>query len=89
MCHNPAKLFQIKKRGFIREGFYADLVVLDLNDPWKVTKENIAYKCGWSPFEGNTFKSRISHTFVNGHLAYWDGNFSKERKAMRLTFNRG
>jgi dihydroorotase len=89
MCHNPAKLFQIKKRGFIKEGFYADLVVLDLNNPWKVTKENIAYKCGWSPFEGNTFKSRISHTFVNGHLAYWDGNFSKERKAMRLTFNRG
>ncbi|MCM4163815.1 MULTISPECIES: dihydroorotase [unclassified Arenibacter] len=88
MCHNPAKLFQIKKRGYIREGFYADLVVLDINNPWKVTKENIAYKCGWSPFEGNTFKSRISHTFVNGHLAYWDGNFSKERKAMRLTFNR-
>ena len=89
MCHNPAKLFQIKKRGFIREGFYADLVVLDLNDSWTVTKENIAYKCGWSPFEGNSFKSRITHTFVNGHLAYENGNFSEERKAMRLTFNRG
>lgn len=88
MCHNPAKLFQIKKRGFIREGFYADLVVLGLNDAWTVTKENIAYKCGWSPFEGNSFKSRITHTFVNGHLAYENGNFSKERKAMRLTFNR-
>lgn len=88
MCHNPAKLFQIKKRGFIREGFYADLVVLDLNDSWTVTKENIAYKCGWSPFEGNSFKSRITHTFVNGHLAYENGNFSEERKAMRLTFNR-
>ncbi|TQO39369.1 dihydroorotase [Arenibacter algicola] len=88
MCHNPAKLFQIKKRGFIREGFYADLVVLDLNDFWTVTKENIAYKCGWSPFEGNSFKSRITHTFVNGHLAYENGNFSEERKAMRLTFNR-
>lgn len=88
MCHNPAKLFQIKKRGFIREGFYADLVVLDLNDSWIVTKENIAYKCGWSPFEGNSFKSRITHTFVNGHLAYENGNFSEERKAMRLTFNR-
>ncbi|RAJ13705.1 dihydroorotase [Arenibacter echinorum] len=88
MCHNPAKLFQIKKRGFIREGFYADLVVLDLNDSWTVTKENIAYKCGWSPFEGNSFKSRITHTFVNGHLAYENGNFSKERKAMRLTYNR-
>ncbi len=88
MCHNPAKLFQIKKRGFIREGFYADLVVLDLNDSWTVTKENIAYKCGWSPFEGNSFKSRITHTFVNGHLAYENGNFSEERKARRLTFNR-
>lgn len=88
MCHNPTKLFQIKKRGFIREGFYADLVVLDLNDSWTVTKENIAYKCGWSPFEGNSFKSRITHTFVNGHLAYENGNFSEERKAMRLTFNR-
>ena len=88
MCHNPAKLFQIKKRGFIREGFYADLVVLGLNDAWTVTKENIAYKCGWSPFEGNSFKSRITHTFVNGHLAFENGNFSKERKAMRLTFNR-
>jgi len=88
MCHNPAKLFQIKKRGFIREGFYADLVVLDLNDSWTVTKENIAYKCGWSPFEGNAFKSKITHTFVNGHLAYENGNFSQERNAMRLTFNR-
>jgi len=88
MCHNPAKLFQVKKRGFIREGYYADLVVLDLNDSWTVTKENIAYKCGWSPFEGNSFKSRITHTFVNGHLAYENGVFSEERNAMRLTFNR-
>ena len=88
MCHNPAKLFQVKKRGFIREGYYADLVVLDLNDSWTVTKENIAYKCGWSPFEGNSFKSRITHTFVNGHLAYENGIFSEERNAMRLTFNR-
>ena len=88
MCHNPAKLFQVKKRGFIKEGYYADLVVLDLNDSWTVTKENIAYKCGWSPFEGNSFKSRITHTFVNGHLAYKNGVFSEERNAMRLTFNR-
>tara|TARA_R110000868_G_scaffold140690_2_gene356619 strand:+ start:11376 stop:12713 length:1338 start_codon:yes stop_codon:yes gene_type:complete len=88
MCHNPAKLFQVKKRGFIKEGYYADLVVLDLNDSWTVTKENIAYKCGWSPFEGNSFKSRITHTFVNGHLAYENGVFSEERSAMRLTFNR-
>jgi len=88
MCHNPAKLFQVKKRGFIQEGYYADLVVLDLNDSWKVTKDNIVYKCGWSPFEGDSFKSKITHTFVNGHLAYENGNFSEERNAMRLTFNR-
>lgn len=88
MCHNPAKLFQVEKRGFIREGYYADLAVLDLNDAWKVGKDNIAYKCGWSPFEGNTFRSKITHTFVNGHLAYENGHFSQERKAMRLTFNR-
>ncbi|MCM4166837.1 Dihydroorotase [Arenibacter antarcticus] len=88
MCHNPAKLFQVEKRGYVKEGYFADLVVVDLNDPWKVTKDNIAYKCGWSPFEGNSFRSKISHTFVNGHLAYENGLFSKERNAMRLTFNR-
>ena len=88
MCHNPALLFQIEKRGFIKEGYFADLVAVNLDSNWKVTKENIAYKCGWSPFEGHTFKSNVSHTFVNGHLAYEHGNFSKERNAMRLTFNR-
>jgi dihydroorotase len=88
MCHNPAILFDIEKRGYIREGYFADVVLVDLNNPWTVTKENIAYKCGWSPFEGNTFRSKISHTFVNGHLAYENGNFSEQRKAKRLTFNR-
>ena len=88
MCHNPAKLFDIKKRGFIREGYFADLTVADLNASWKVSKENIAYKCRWSPFEGDTFQSKITHTFVNGHLAYENGNFSAERNGMRLTFNR-
>lgn len=88
MCHNPAKLFDIKKRGFIREGHFADLTVADLNASWKVSKENIAYKCGWSPFEGNTFQSKITHTFVNGHLAYENGNFSAERYGKRLTFDR-
>ena len=88
MCHNPAKLFQIKNRGYVKEGFYADLAVVNLNDSWKVTKENIAYKCGWSPFEEHTFKSRISHTFVNGHLAYENGKFSTQRNAKRLTFTR-
>ena len=88
MCHNPAILFQISKRGYLREGYYADLVVVDLNSPWEVTKENIAYNCGWSPFEGNTFASKITHTFINGHLGYENGNFSKKRNAKRLTFDR-
>jgi len=88
MCHNPAILFEIEKRGFVKEGFFADLVVVNTNDAWKVTKENIAYKCGWSPFNGETFNSKITHTFVNGHLAYENGSFSEERKGKRLTFNR-
>lgn len=88
MCHNPAVLFQIEKRGFIKEGFFADLVLVDLEDSWKVTKENIAYKCGWSPFENETFSSKVTHTFVNGHLAYENGEFSTQKKAKRLTFNR-
>jgi len=88
MCHNPAKLFQIKNRGYVKEGFYADLAIVNLNDSWKVSKENIAYKCGWSPFEEHTFKSKVSHTFLNGHLAYENGKFSTQRNAKRLTFNR-
>ena len=88
MCHNPAILFEIKKRGYIREGYFADLVIADLDNKWIVTKENIAYKCQWSPFEGTTFRSKISHTFVNGHLAYENGKFSEKRNAKRLTFNR-
>jgi dihydroorotase len=88
MCHNPAKLFQIKNRGFIREGYYADLAIVNLNAPWKVKKNNIAYKCGWSPFEGDTFRSKVSHTFVNGHLAFENDRFSPQRNAKRLTFNR-
>ncbi|MCL4119454.1 UNVERIFIED_CONTAM: hypothetical protein GTU68_044610 [Idotea baltica] len=88
MCHNPAILFDIEKRGYIKEGYFADLAIVDLDNPQLIIKESIAYKCGWSPFEGATFKSRITHTFVNGHLAYENGNFSKQREAMRLTFNR-
>ena len=88
MCHNPSKLFDIEKRGFIREGYFADLVLVDLNNPWKADKENTLYKCGWSPFEGHTFKSKITQTFVNGHLAYNNGNFSPELHAKRLTFDR-
>lgn len=88
MCHNPAILFQVEKRGFLREGYYADLVLVDTNRPWRVEKANIVYKCGWSPFEGQTFRSQVTHTFVNGHLAYEAGTFSKLRNAARLTFNR-
>jgi len=88
MCHNPAKLFDIEKRGFIREGYFADLVLVDLDSSWKATNENTFYKCGWSPFGGFTFASKITHTFVNGHLAYENGSFSAERNARRLTFER-
>ncbi|TYA70206.1 dihydroorotase [Seonamhaeicola marinus] len=88
MCHNPAILFDVERRGYIKEGYYADLVLVDLNNPWTVTKENTLYKCGWSPFEGTTFKSRITHTFVNGNIAYQNAKFSKVKYAKRLTFNR-
>lgn len=88
MCHNPAKLFQIEKRGFLREGYFADIVLVDLNNPWTVNKENIYYKCGWSPFEGNTFKSRVTHTFVNGGLVYKNFKFYEVKNGKRLTFDR-
>ncbi|MGB3344347.1 MAG: dihydroorotase [Aequorivita sp.] len=87
-AHNPAILFQIKDRGFIREGYKADLILVDLNSPWMVKKENILYKCGWSPFEGATFKSRVTHTLVNGVLVYENFKFPAKGKAERLTFNR-
>jgi dihydroorotase len=88
MSHNPAILFQVSKRGFVREGFYADLVVADLTNPWTVSTENILAKCGWSPFEGKTFNSRITHTFVSGHLAYKEGEFDQNVAGMRLGFDR-
>jgi len=88
MSHNPAKLFQIEKRGFIKEGYFADIVLIDTNKSQTVTKENILYKCGWSPFEGTTFSSTITHTFVNGNLMYNNGVFNDEIKGKRITFNR-
>ena len=88
MSHNPAKLFQIEKRGFIKEGFYADLVLINPNKPQVVSKDNILYKCGWSPFEGTTFSSTITHTFVNGTLMYNNGVFNEKIKGKRITFNR-
>ena len=88
MCHNPAILFQIEKRGFIRKGYKADVVLVDLNDNSTVTKENILYKCGWSPFEGSVFHSKITHTFVNGNLVYENGKVADEKFGERLLFER-
>jgi dihydroorotase len=88
MCHNPAILFQIKKRGYIRKGYYADLVLIDINKPWTVKKENILYKCNWSPFEGLQFDSQVTHTIVNGKLVYENGLFNSILSGKKLTFNR-
>lgn len=87
-CHNPAILFDVEKRGYIKEGYFADLVIVDLNSPWTVNKANILYKCGWSPFEGNTFKSRVTHTILNGQLVYNNFKVLNVKAAKRLTFNR-
>jgi len=84
MCHNPAILYHIEKRGFIREGYYADLVLVDMDAPWTVSKENILYKCGWSPLEGTLFNTQVTHTLVNGHLVYELGEFDEEQKGMAL-----
>jgi dihydroorotase len=88
MCHNVADMFHVDKRGYIREGYYADLVLVDLNKPQTVSKENILYKCGWSPFEGVTFNASIEKTFVNGHLVFDNGKFDESKKGERLLFNR-
>lgn len=86
MCHNPAILFRVEERGFIREGYFADLVLVDTDAPWKVAKENILYQCGWSPFEGIEFQSRVTHTFVNGQLAYHNGRITPQSFAQRIVF---
>jgi len=88
MCHAPADCFGVEKRGFIREGYYADLVVVDPKSPWLVEKQNILYKCGWSPFEGIEFSSGVVFTFINGRLVYENGNFDESVKGNRLLFNR-
>ena len=87
MCHAPAKLFNVKDRGFIRTGYYADLVLLDINEMYTVTKDNILYKCGWSPFEGRTFKTTVKKTFVNGKLVYDNGVISESKFGFALEFN--
>lgn len=88
MCHNPAKIFKIEKRGFIKEGYYADLAIVNSHLPWVVKKENILYSCGWSPFEGTNFKSRVTHTFVNGKLVYANGKVKEVKAGQRLLFER-
>ena len=88
MCHNPAKIFKIEKRGFIKEGYYADIAIVNAYLPWNVKKENILYKCGWSPFEGYNFKSRVTHTFVNGKLVYHNGKVKETKVGQRLLFER-
>ena len=87
-CHAPADLFQVKDRGYIKEGYYADLVLVDLKKSYTVSKQNILYKCRWSPFEGHTFQSSVINTFVNGNLVYNRGKVDTEIKGMRLTFDR-
>ena len=88
MCHAPAKCFRISNRGFIREGYAADLTLVDLQAPWRVAADNILYKCGWSPFDGEKFQSKVTHTFVNGHLAYCEGVFDDSKLGERLLFDR-
>ena len=86
MCHHPATLFRIKDRGFIRTGYWADLVLVDTAQTWQVTPANILYKCGWSPFEGQKFRSAVTHTWVNGNLVYNQGRFNENSRGMALEF---
>jgi dihydroorotase len=87
-AHNVADLFQIDRRGYIREGYFADLALVDPDKSFTVTKENVLYKCGWSPFEGDAFTHSVTHTWVNGHLVHENGIFDESFRGMRLTFNR-
>jgi dihydroorotase len=88
MAHAPARLFRIVDRGFVREGYHADLVLVDPNNPWVVSKDNILYKCGWSPFEGHRFGAKVIRTYVNGELVYENGKVSDIIAGQRLSFKR-
>lgn len=88
MAHNPAILFDISERGFLREGYFADLTIVDLHAPWSVNRDNILYKCGWSPMEGTAFKSRVMYTLVNGNVVYNKGKIDDTHRGKRLTFER-
>jgi dihydroorotase len=89
MCHAPANLFRVQERGYLDEGNWADVVIVDPNQRWKVQKENTYYKCGWSPLEGKTFGTQVEATFISGHLAYQNGQFFEQVKGMRLGFDKG
>ena len=86
MCHNPATLYCIERRGFIREGYFADLAIVDDNVNSLITNENVLYKCGWTPYDGTVTHTRVTHTFVNGNLVYENGQFNEESRGKRLTF---
>ena len=88
MCHTPAALFRLRNRGYIREGYFADLVLIDPDDPWTVNPYNILYKCGWSPLQDTNLRSRVTHTFVNGNLVYDNGIFDESIKGIALEFDR-
>jgi dihydroorotase len=88
MAHAVADCFQVEERGYIRKGYHADLVLVDLNAPWQVERSNVLYKCGWSPFEGQTFRAKVTNTFVSGHHAYANGRFNMSAKGQRLRFSR-
>jgi dihydroorotase len=88
MCHAPADLFKIEKRGYLREGYFADLTLIDQNQKWTVEKSNILYKCGWSPLEGQDFSHKVTQTFVNGILAFDNGTINEDNRGMALTFDR-
>lgn len=85
--HNVAEIFRIEKRGYLRPGYFADVVIVDPNEKQTITPESLLYKCGWSPFEGETFTGKVTHTIVNGHIVYADGKFDESKKGMRMTFN--
>jgi dihydroorotase len=88
MCHNVSLIYRVKDRGFIREGYFADLVLIDMNKSWEVTPNNILYKCKWSPFEKQVFQSKIMKTFVNGTMVFDDGVFNESKVGMRLRFSK-
>jgi dihydroorotase len=87
MSHAVATCFQVSNRGFIREGYFADLVIVDLNKQTIVNKDNILYKCGWSPLEGTALPASVTHTFVNGHMVYGNGRWNESQMGLRLEFN--